>query len=112
MTLTWKGPARPEPGTAPERLGALLCLSSTGHEHAFSMVYDAICARIFGVVLRVVGDCDESEEVAHEVFVEIWRRSPSFDPHQENAVEWMSGIARHRAVERIRSRVLEDSAAG
>ncbi|MEO7060968.1 MAG: sigma factor [Lapillicoccus sp.] len=105
MTMTWSVPTHLEPGPAPERLGALLCLSSTGHEHAFSMVYDAISARIFGLVLRVVGDPRESEEVAREAFGEIWRRSAGFDPSEANAAVWMSGIAHRRAVERVRSRV-------
>ena len=104
MTMTWRIPTHLEPGPAPERLGALLCLSSTGHEHAFAMVFDAISARIYGLVLRIVGAPEQAEEVAREAFVEIWRRSADFDPHETNAAAWMSGIAHRRAVEQVRSR--------
>jgi RNA polymerase sigma-70 factor (ECF subfamily) len=104
MTMTWSIPTHLEPGPVPARLGALLCLSSTGHEHAFSMVYDAISSRIYGLVLRIVVDPDEAEEVARETFVEIWRRSADFDPHETDAAAWMSGVAHRRAVERVRSR--------
>lgn len=104
MTMTWSIPTHLEPGPAPERLRALLCLSSTGHVHAFSMVYDAVSPRIYGLVLSIVVDPEESEEITREAFVEIWRRSAAFDPRRTDAAAWMSGIAHRRAVERVRSR--------
>jgi len=105
MTMSWSIPTHLEPGPVSGRLGALLCLSSTGHEHAFSMVYDEVSPRIYGLVLRLVVDPQESEEITRETFAEIWRRSAAFDPHANNAAAWMSAIAHRRAVERVRSRI-------
>lgn len=105
MTMTWSVPTHLAPCSVPERLGALLCLASTGHEHAFSMVYDEIAPRIYGLVLRIVGDPDEAEAVVRTAFSEIWRRSAAFDPHESNAAVWMGGIAHRLAVERVRQRV-------
>jgi hypothetical protein len=42
---------------------------------AFPALYDATASQVFGTVLRVVRDPSQSEEVAQEVFIELWRQA-------------------------------------
>jgi RNA polymerase sigma-70 factor (ECF subfamily) len=84
-------------------LAALLQASARGDEAAFAELYDATASRIHGLVLRVVRDPAQSEEVAQEVFLDIWRNSARFDAKLGSPVGWMLTIAHRKAVDRVRS---------
>ena len=66
-------------------------------------LYDAVSSRLYGLVRRVVRDPAQSEEVAQEVFLDIWRHSARFDPSRGSALSWMMTIAHRKAVDRVRS---------
>ncbi|MGO4342118.1 sigma-70 family RNA polymerase sigma factor [Pedococcus sp. 2YAF34] len=93
----WGGPA-----VAPD-LSELLRACALGDESAFARLYDAVSSRVYGLVLRVVRDPAQSEEVAQEALLDIWRTSARFDPERGSAVSWMLTIAHRKAVDRVRS---------
>lgn len=74
----------------------------SGDQQAFSVVYDELAPKIFGVVKRVLRDPAMSEEVTQEVFVEIWQQSSRFDPSRASLATWALTMARRRAVDRVR----------
>jgi RNA polymerase sigma-70 factor, ECF subfamily len=73
-----------------------------GDRSAFSGVYDATAARVYGVVKRVLRDPAMSEEVTQEVFVEVWRKAATYDPAYGSVATWIVTVARRRAVDRVR----------
>ncbi|HEV7147723.1 MAG TPA: ECF RNA polymerase sigma factor SigK [Pedococcus sp.] len=81
----------------------LLQCSARGDEAAFAQLYDAVAARVHGLVLRVVRDQAQSEEVTQEVFLDIWRTSSRFDPALGSPIGWILTIAHRKAVDRVRS---------
>ena len=74
-----------------------------GDREAFAVVYDALSARVFGLVLRVLVDRSQAEEVTQEVFVDMWRKAPTFDPARGSSVGWALALAHSKAVDRVRS---------
>lgn len=74
-----------------------------GDRQAFAIVYDALAARVFGLVLRVLVDRSQAEEVTQEVFVDMWRKAPSYDASRGSAVGWALALAHSKAVDRVRS---------
>lgn len=84
-------------------LAALLRRSATGDESAFAALYDATASRVYGLVVRVLRNPAQSEEVAQEVFLDIWRTASRFDPARGSALGWMLTIAHRRAVDRVRA---------
>lgn len=74
-----------------------------GDESAFAEFYRQTSALVFGVVRTVVRDPAMSEEVAQEVFVELWRLAPRFDERRGSARSWAATVAHRRAVDRVRS---------
>lgn len=74
-----------------------------GESHAFEVLYDRCAAQVFGIVVRVVRDRDQSQEVAQEVFLEVWQRASRFDPARGSASAWVMALAHARAVDRVRS---------
>lgn len=100
-------PGQPASGenAAPNQpdLAALLRASARGDERAFAELYDATSRRLYGLVLRVVRDPAQSEEVAQEAYLEIWRSCARFDTDRGSAMSWMMTIAHRKAVDRVRS---------
>jgi RNA polymerase sigma-70 factor (ECF subfamily) len=55
------------------------------------------------VVRSLLRDQAQSEEVAQEVLLEIWRMAFRLDTGKGSAVAWALTIARSRAIDRVRS---------
>jgi RNA polymerase sigma-70 factor (ECF subfamily) len=74
-----------------------------GDQQAFAELYDGTAPLVHGVVLKVVRDPSQTEEVVQEVFVELWRVAPRFDPSKGTVASWVATIAHRRAIDRVRS---------
>lgn len=74
-----------------------------GDEAAFEQLYRLLSAPIFGLVQRIVRDPAQSEEVAQEVFVELWRTATRYNPAKGSALAWSMTLAHRKAVDRVRS---------
>ncbi|MFB2596885.1 sigma-70 family RNA polymerase sigma factor [Herbiconiux sp. P17] len=81
----------------------LLDLISQGDQQAFSELYDRTAPRVLGLVKRVLVDHAQSEEVAQEVFLEIWRTASRFESQRGSAMSWILTMSHRRAVDRVRS---------
>jgi len=58
---------------------------------------------VLGLVRRVVRDPAQSEEVAQEVLIEVWRSAARFDARQGSAMAWIMTLTHRRAVDRVRT---------
>ncbi|WP_328297316.1 ECF RNA polymerase sigma factor SigK [Streptomyces sp. NBC_00435] len=76
---------------------------SQGDKDAFSDLYDAVAATVFGIAVKVVRDRAQSEEVAQEVMIDVWRQAARYRPEQGTVMTWVATIAHRRAVDRVRS---------
>jgi RNA polymerase sigma-70 factor, ECF subfamily len=84
-------------------LTALLDRVGHGDHAAFESVYDQMAAPVYGLIRKVLRDPAQSEEVAQEVLLEVWRTASRFDPSRGGAAAWVLTIAHRRAVDRVRS---------
>jgi RNA polymerase sigma-70 factor (ECF subfamily) len=97
----WKG----DPGDQerPADLGDLLTHVARGDQTAFEQVYDEVSGPVYGLALRIVRDPAQSEEVAQEVLVDVWRTASRYEPGRGSAMSWVMMLAHRRAVDRVRS---------
>jgi RNA polymerase sigma-70 factor (ECF subfamily) len=83
-------------------LSELLALVARGDETAFAKMYDIVGALVYGLARRVVRDRCRAEEIAQEVFIQVWKSAARFDPDRGNATSWILTIAHRRAVDAVR----------
>lgn len=96
-----RGIGRVEP--EPDEPAELMVRVARGDEAAFERLYDMLIGPVFGLIRRVVRDRSQSEEVAQEVMVELWRTASRYSPERGSATTWAMTVAHRRAVDRVRS---------
>ena len=100
------GPARAEHTRAEHSgrdLESLLIRVARRDHAAFEAVYDRLAGPVYGLVRKVLRDPAQSEEIAQEVLLEVWRTASRFDAARGSAAAWVMTIAHRRAVDRVRS---------
>lgn len=71
---------------------------------AFSALYNATSAKLFGVCLRVLKNRHEAEEALQETYVRIWDKADYYAANGYSPMTWLITVARHIAIDRLRAR--------
>lgn len=87
-----------------DALGALLRRICGADEAAFATFYDATVGRVYGLALRILREPRAAEDVAEEVFFQVWRQAPRYDPGRGRPLAWVLTMARSRALDHLRRR--------
>jgi RNA polymerase sigma-70 factor (ECF subfamily) len=70
--------------------------------------FETLCARfrplIFSTIYRVLNNSLDTDDVAQEVLLTIWKKSSSWDPSKGSLSTWIASIARNRAIDLIRKK--------
>lgn len=70
---------------------------------AFSELYRATSAKLFGICLRVLVDRPKAEEALQEVYVKIWNRADRYRVTGHSPMTWLITVARNHAIDRLRA---------
>ncbi len=94
-------PTMAPPEAAPDA-AELLQRTARGDEAAFAALYDELAGSVLGLARRVIRDPARAEEVAQEVFLQVWQTAVRFDPARGSAKSWILTLAHRRAVDAVR----------
>ncbi|MEZ4217798.1 MAG: sigma-70 family RNA polymerase sigma factor [Myxococcota bacterium] len=88
---------------ADRRDRAWIARIAAGDEAAHRALFDAWYARVLSFVARRLGDPSLAEEVAADVFFEVWRSAGRFEG-RSRASSWLFGIAQFKCMAADRNR--------
>lgn len=91
------------PQASDEMLTALLRRIVYQDEAALATFYRALSSRVFTQAMRITRDVGCAQEVVEDVFWQVWRQAPRFDPQRGSALAWVRRIARSRALDTLRA---------
>lgn len=74
-----------------------------GETQALAELYDATSRYVFGILRRMLWSAESAEEVAQEVYLQVWKTAGSFDPQRGSAWSWLALLTRSRAIDRMRA---------
>jgi len=89
---------------------ALMRRITDGDETALAAVYDRYGRLVYSVALRILRSADLAEEVTQDIFFQLWRTAPAFNPSRGSLSGWLLVCARNRAISRLRGRAVEPGA--
>lgn len=94
-----------EPSVPVNRSDAdLVALIAEQDQAALGELYQKFCGVQLALVSRILGGSGDAEEVLQEVFLQVWRQAGRYDASRSSVSNWLSLIARSRAIDRLRSR--------
>jgi RNA polymerase sigma-70 factor, ECF subfamily len=82
----------------------LLTLIGSRDQSALTSLYQRYARLLYTIALRITNDGSAAEEVLQDVFQNVWQRAQTFRPAAGSVSSWLSGIARNRSIDEVRSR--------
>ncbi|MDQ6807884.1 MAG: sigma-70 family RNA polymerase sigma factor [Verrucomicrobiota bacterium] len=76
----------------------------SGSDDGFTRFYRRFSPGLFSMVYQILQDQKESEDVLQESFVQMWKKSSSYDSTRSSLFTWAVMISRNRAIDRLRAR--------
>ncbi|OYQ35154.1 RNA polymerase subunit sigma-70 [Flavobacterium cyanobacteriorum] len=76
---------------------------------AFTLLYDMYSKSLYGIVFNIIKDKEESEDVLQEIFVKIWKNIDTYNESKGRFFTWILNIARNAAIDRLRSKSLNNN---
>ena len=85
----------------------LLPRIARGDQTAVAGCLDRYGGLVWSLTSRALGAGPEAEDVAQDIFVELWRKSVQFDPGKGKEATFVAMIARRRIIDRLRQRTAQ-----
>jgi len=85
-----------------ERL--LLRRIANGDRVGFEELHARFAGLVHATVYQVLRDHQDTEDVAQEVFLSIWKKAKLYHESKGEPMTWVASLARNRAIDRIRAR--------
>ena len=75
-----------------------------GDQAALDLLYRRFSAPVYSLVWKILQNAEEAEDVALDVFWQVWRQADRYDPARGAPPAWIFTLARSRAIDRLRAR--------
>lgn len=71
---------------------------------ALDELYRRYSSPVYSLVWKILQNSEEAEDVALDVFWQVWRQAERYDPSRGAPPAWIFTLARSRAIDRLRAR--------
>ena len=94
-----------EPNAAKELEAEIELLKrvSQGDQRSFGELYDRFASVLFSTAYRMLKNQEAAEDVLQDVFIQIWRKAPLYDPARGRPLTWAVTLTRNKAIDTLRS---------
>jgi RNA polymerase sigma-70 factor (ECF subfamily) len=83
----------------------MIVRTGLGDHAAFSALYVATSAKLFGVCLRTLGNRTEAEDALQDVFVKIWKNAHVYRINGYSPMTWLITLTQNLSIDRLRMRM-------
>lgn len=85
-------------------LEAMIARMALGDRGAFTQLYAATSAKLFGVTCRVLDNRAEAEDALQDIYVKLWHNAGRYQSNGLSPMTWLITVARNHAIDRLRAR--------
>lgn len=85
------------------RIDGLMLAVKQGSRSAFQTLFEVTSSKVYGILMHVLRNKTEADEVHQEVYLRLWTKSFLYDPARAHAECWITHMARHAAIDRLRA---------
>jgi RNA polymerase sigma-70 factor (ECF subfamily) len=71
-------------------------------QKALAALYDQTVGRVYGLALRISRNEAAAEEIAEDVYMQVWRSAATYSAERGHPLAWMMVITRSRALDYLR----------
>lgn len=107
-----QNPHAGKPGTSAARNPELdldiadIALLARGDTAALGRLYDRYSRTTFAAAYQLLQDAAAAEDAVQDAYMRAWRNAASFQRHRGSVRSWLVSIARHAAIDQLRSRAV------
>jgi len=77
--------------------------AQAGDTRSLSELYDRYTPLLYPVALRILRSSADAEDAVQDAWLQVWKRSTSYDPRRGSVAAWLITVIRTRALDRYRS---------
>lgn len=96
------GPETATGGEARDALGELIAQVSSGNDAALESLYDQTIGKVYGLALAITRSREDAEEVACDVYTQVWIKARDFNQERGCGMAWLMIICRSRSLDMLR----------
>lgn len=82
---------------------ALINAITNGDRNAIGTLYSRHHKRVFLFIKRFVNNDEVAEDIANDVFIEVWQKASSYEGRSKVS-SWLLGMARYKALSEVRKK--------
>ena len=95
-------PDKSKPRVSEREWVELVHAVASNDQLALHGLYERAGHIVFTLAVRITGNRETAEEVALDVFHDVWRKASGYDPANGTVLGWIMNQARSRAIDRLR----------
>ena len=69
---------------------------------ALSALYDRYGRLVYSIAFNAIGDQAVAEEIAQDVFTQVWKKANTYDAGIAKVSTWLISITRNRTIDELR----------